>query len=119
MFDNQLKKTHNGLICCLNFVGNKIKHSMKSDKELKETEIREKYITLKDYLDERTLRIWAATEIKQIGRFGKTIVKKATGMDYKTLNKGLKESEQTPLLDTERIRNEGGGRKKTLKRTRH
>lgn len=94
---------------------------MQSDKELKETEIREKYLTLKDYLDERTLRVWAATEIKQIGRFGKTIVKKATGLDYKTLNKGLKESEQTSIerLDAERIRNKGGGRKKTLKRTRH
>ena len=90
---------------------------MQTDKELKENQIREKYLTLKDYLDERTLRIWAATEIKQIGKFGKTIVKKATGMDYKTLNKGLQESEQSPLLDSERIRNKGGGRKKTLKRT--
>ena len=88
---------------------------MKSEKALKEDEIREKYKTLKDYLDERTLRIWAATEIKQIGKFGKTIVKKATGLDYKTLNKGLKESEQSPIerLDSERIRNKGGGRKKT------
>lgn len=88
---------------------------MKSEKALKEDEIREKYKTLKDYLDERTLRIWAATEIKQIGKFGKTIVKKATGLDYKTLNKGLKESEQSPIdrLDSERIRSKGGGRKKT------
>jgi len=93
---------------------------MKSNKELKEDEIREKYKTLKDYLDERTLRVWAATEIKQIGKFGKTIVKKATGMDYKTLNKGLQESEQSSMerLDTKHIRNKGGGRKKTLKRTR-
>ena len=94
---------------------------MKSNKVLKETEIREKYLTLKDYLNERTLRIWAATEIKSIGRFGKTIVNKATGLDYKTLNKGLEELVQNEVkrLELERIRNIGGGRKKTLKRTRH
>lgn len=94
---------------------------MQSDKELKETEIREKYSELKFYLNERAMRIWAATEIKQIGKGGKTIVKKATGLDYKTLNKGLIELEQTASerLDSIRIRSEGGGRKKTLKRTRH
>lgn len=91
---------------------------MQTDKELKESQIREKYLTLKDYLDERTMRIWAATEIKQIGKFGKTIVKRATGMDYKTLNKGLQESEQSALLNSDRIRRKGGGRKKTLKRTK-
>lgn len=94
---------------------------MKSDKEIKETEIREKYSGLKFYLNERALRIWAATEIKQIGRGGKAIVKRATGLDYKTLWKGGAELEQNEWerLDSIRIRNEGGGRKKTLKRTRH
>ncbi|MBC7960312.1 MAG: ISAzo13 family transposase [Vallitaleaceae bacterium] len=89
---------------------------MQTDKELKESQIREKYLTLKDYLDERTMRIWAATEIKQIGKFGKTIVKRATGMDYKTLNKGLQESEQSALLNSDRIRRKGGGRKKTFEK---
>jgi len=94
---------------------------MQSDKESKEIEIREKYSALKFYLDERTIRIWAATEIKQIGKGGTTIVKKATGLDYKTLNKGLAELAQneTERLDSEHIRNKGGGRKKTLKKTRH
>lgn len=94
--------------------------SMPSDKKLKASAVREKYLTLKDYLDERTLRIWAATEIKQIGKFGKTIVKNATGLDYKTLNKGIEELGQSAIerLDSGRIRTKGGGRKKTLKRTR-
>ena len=94
---------------------------MKSEKEVLETEIREKYSELKFYLNERALRIWAATEIKQIGRFGKTILKKATGLDYKTLNRGLSELEQneSERLDSIRIRSEGGGRKKTVKGTRH
>lgn len=94
---------------------------MKSDKVLPETAIREKYLLLKDYLDERTRRIWAATEIRQLGKFGKTIVKKATGFDYKTLNKGLQEVKQNEVerLELQRTRNKGGGRKKTLKRTRH
>jgi len=88
---------------------------MKSETKLKETEIREKYLMLKDYFDERTLRIWAATEVKSIGRFGKTIVKKATGLAYQTLNKGLEELAQNEIerLELDRIRNIGGGRKKT------
>jgi len=94
---------------------------MKSDKKLKATEIREKYSALKFYLDERTIRIWAATEIKQISKGGMTLLKKATGLDYKTLQKGLSELAQneSERLDSLRIRNEGGGRKKTLKKTRH
>lgn len=105
----------------MKFVGSEIILPMQSEKELKASAIREKYLMLKDYLDERTLRIWAATEIKQIGIGGKTIVKKATGLDFKTLNKGLKEAEQPYVerLDFEHIRNKGGGRKKTLKRTKH
>jgi hypothetical protein len=88
---------------------------MQSETKTKETEIREKYLILKKYLDERTLRIWAATEVKPIGRFGKTIVKNATGLDYKTLNKGLEELAQNEeeRLESDRVRNIGGGRKKT------
>lgn len=87
----------------------------KRDKELKGAAIKEKYSALKFYLNERTLRVWAATEIKQLGRGGKSIVKKATGLDYKTLNKGLAELEEkeSGVLDSLRIRHEGGGRKKT------
>ena len=93
---------------------------MKTDKTQKEKEIRAKYADLKNYFDERTLRVWAAAEINQIGKFGKTIVKKATGLDYKTLNKGLAELSQneSERLDSERVRKQGGGRKKTVKRTK-
>jgi len=93
---------------------------MNTEKTKKENEIREKYSDLKNYFDERTLRVWAASEIKQTGKFGKTIVKKATGLDYKTLNKGLLELAQNEdeRLNSDRIREQGGGRKKTLKRTK-
>ncbi len=94
---------------------------MQSDKEKKEIEIRKKYLALTFYLDERTIRIWAGTEIKQIGKGGIAIVKRATGLDYKTLHKGLSELEKNEeeRLGTEHIRSKGGGRKKTLKRTKH
>lgn len=109
----------NGVSGCLNFVRNKKIRRMQTEKELKETVIKEKYSTLKFYLNERTLRVWAATEIKQLGRGGKSIVKRATGLDYKTLNKGLAELEekQSAGLDSHRIRHEGGGRKKKQIRT--
>jgi len=98
----------------------KIRSKMKSNKKLKETEVREKYLLLKDYLDERSGRVWAATEIRQLGKGGKSIVKRATGLDYKTLNKGLEELEQNKgdRLDRASIRKSGGGRKKTPKKTR-
>ena len=88
---------------------------MQSDKIIQETKIREKYLLIRNYLDERSRRIWAATEIRQIGKGGKTIVKKATGLGYKTLNKGLEELEQNEVkrLPLERVRSSGGGRKKT------
>ena len=94
---------------------------MQPEKEKMEIGIREKYLALKFYLNERTIRIWAATEIKQIGKGGISIVKIATGLDYKTLHKGLSELEkkEEERLSSEHIRNEGGGRKKTLKRTKH
>lgn len=88
---------------------------MQSDKAIQENQIREKYSLIRDYLDERSRRIWAATEIRQISKGGKTIVKKATGLSYKTLNKGLEELQQNEVerLTLQRIRNSGGGRKKT------
>ena len=88
---------------------------MESDKTIQENQIREKYSLIRDYLDERSRRIWAATEIRQISKGGKTIVKKATGLSYKTLNKGLEELQQNEVerLTLQRIRNSGGGRKKT------
>ena len=42
-------------------------------------------------MDERTRRLWAATEAKAIGHGGQTVVAQATGMSRSTLHLGLRE----------------------------
>jgi hypothetical protein len=67
-------------------------------------------------MDERTRRLWAATEMREIGRGGATIIHRATGLDLKTISRGdreMKELEKTLHSPREprRIRQKGGGRK--------
>ena len=56
--------------------------------------LREKYAALKPVMDERTRRLWAATEAKTIGRGGQTAVARATGMSRLTIASGLRELQQ-------------------------
>jgi hypothetical protein len=76
--------------------------------------ISEKYTTLEPVLDERALRLWAATEARAIGRGGISRVSEATGLSRITIRAGLNELHFT-LPDheevAERIRRPGGGRK--------
>ncbi len=74
--------------------------------------IRQKYEPLCPFLNERAQRIWAATEVKSIGWGGQTIVNLATGLAYKTIQRGLADLSQAALLETTRVRRPGGGRKK-------
>lgn len=77
--------------------------------------IREKYELLKPELDERSRRVWAATEALSLGHGGISAVARATGMSRITVRLGLSqlhqpyESPQTQTL--RRIRQQGGGRK--------
>ena len=74
----------------------------------------EKYEALEPVLDERALRLWAATEARAIGRGGVSRVSEATGLSRITIQAGLGEILST-LADQEaiagRIRRPGGGRK--------
>ncbi len=78
--------------------------------------IRQKYLALRDALDERTRRLWAATEARAAGRGGFTAVVQATGMSSKTLARGMRELDSGEKLPLSRVRRPGGGRKaaKTL-----
>ncbi len=69
-----------------------------------------KYRQLSFCLNEKSKRLWAATEANSIGRGGITIVHKATGIDFKTIRKGM--SDLTNKKDDNRIRSLGGGRKR-------
>ena len=57
--------------------------------------------------------MWAATEAEALGRGGISAVSRATGIDRNTIAKGLKEIGSPETLTPERIRREGGGRKRT------
>jgi hypothetical protein len=73
--------------------------------------IREKYLALRDALDERTRRLWAATEARAAGRGGFTAVLQATGMSSRTLARGMRELDSGEKLPPTRVRRPGGGRK--------
>jgi DNA-binding phage protein len=53
--------------------------------------IEAKYHALSGWLDEATLRIWAAVEARSIGRGGVSMVAKAIGMSRTTIYAGLAE----------------------------
>jgi transposase len=75
--------------------------------------IRAKFESLKPVLDERTRRLWAATEARAIGRGGITRVAQATGISPVTIRAGLRQLGRPPGSDatTSRVRRPGGGRK--------
>ena len=72
--------------------------------------IQEKYVALAPFLDERSRRIWAATEAKALGYGGATLVWRATGIACSTIQRGLGELEASKVLPAGRIRKPGGGR---------
>jgi len=80
--------------------------------------VRDKYEALSATLNERSRRLWAATEARSLGRGGVAAVIAATGMSSATLYKGLKELDAAAMggevLPPERIRNPGGGRKRAV-----
>jgi hypothetical protein len=75
---------------------------------------RAKYKALAPALTERARRLWAATEARAAGRGGITVVARATGIAYSTIQRGLQELASPPDIAPERSRRPGGGRKKTL-----
>jgi len=75
-------------------------------------DIRTKYHGISFCLNERSRRMWAATEAKSFGWGGITVVSDATGIDPKTIRKGLLELDDEQRVPADRIRTTGGGRKK-------
>ena len=78
--------------------------------------IRAKFDSLKPVMDERTRRLWAATEARAIGRGGITRVSEATGVSQVTIRAGLDQLDQpagpgTAPVTAGRVRRPGGGRK--------
>lgn len=77
--------------------------------------VRQKYISLKPFLNERSRRLWAAAEAKTLGRGGKVLVSQATNLSRITSYRGVRDldSPEKEIVAPEgRTRNEGGGRKR-------
>ena len=74
--------------------------------------IRERFLTVAPFLDERGRRLVAAAEAFAAGYGGIAAVAMATGMAPSTIGRGLKELAQDE--PSERIRRPGAGRKPTI-----
>lgn len=78
--------------------------------------IQRKYQSLLPIMDERTCRLWAAIEAREIGHGGQSMVSTATGLSRRTIYSGLNES-QEPIevgQPLKRTRKSGGGRKQLI-----
>jgi len=75
-----------------------------------------KYKVLRQYLDERTLRVCAAAEALGLGHGGVSQVAKACGLSRTTVHAGIeelkRERRKKPRIDKQRVRKPGGGRQR-------
>lgn len=79
--------------------------------------LQQKFRGLAPVLNERSRRLWAATEVRAIGYGGIALVERATGISRSTIERGLEELEaRGPPLAPERIRRPGGGRKRAVEK---
>ena len=73
--------------------------------------LRRKYRVVKDSLNERSRRLWAAAEAQALGHGGASLVTEATGISRSTIVRGLKEARAGRGAGEGRVRRRGGGRK--------
>lgn len=64
-------------------------------------------------LNERQKRHYAAVEAASLGYYGVSIISKSFGIHSDTIRQGKKELREADQLLSDRIRKQGGGRKKT------
>lgn len=83
-----------------------------ADRQKLEAEVRRRYELLKDSMDERVARHWAASEAIAIGHSGVAIVARATGMAARRIGLGKRElhgaASDVPVVN---VRRRGGGRR--------
>jgi hypothetical protein len=76
-----------------------------------ETIIQQKFQQLEPYLNEKALRLWAATEALALGRGGVSLLAQTTGLSRTTIHTGLRELRQPAPAPSAAVRAAGGGRK--------
>jgi hypothetical protein len=74
-----------------------------------ERAIGERYAALRNQLDERGRRLYAAAEVRAVGYGGLAAVARATGMSRGTIGRGLEDLDRAPP-PSGRVRRDGGGR---------
>ncbi len=62
-------------------------------------------------LDERSRRLFAGLLARQFGRGGRQRVLEITGLSRMTINRGLRECDESQATDLDRVRRAGGGQK--------
>jgi len=82
-----------------------------------EAEIKERYERIRDSLNERARRLFAASEALAYGYGGIVVVSRATGLARRTIGVGIKELRSIEagqeVVPEGRVRRPGGGRKKS------
>ena len=78
----------------------------------KTLEIKSKFDQIKHSLNERSRRLWAASEASAISKGGIAIVCQATGIAKTTIYRGIAELQSGKTAPVGKIRKNGGGRKK-------
>ena len=76
--------------------------------------ILEKYQMLAPALNERTLRLFAATEALSLGWGGTSLVSRVLEISRDRISRGIKDIESKTKLHPDLVRRKGGGRKKLL-----
>jgi hypothetical protein len=76
-----------------------------------ESAIRERWLMVRDALDERGRRVWAAAEARSHGRGGIAAVVRATGISEATVRRGIAEASSGQRAPEGRVRRPGGGRR--------
>lgn len=94
---------------------------MRKSAERAAREVTKRFEQLRSSLNERSRRLFAASEALAYGHGGVTMVAAATGIAPRTIGAGIKElqeleSGQAPSCAPDRIRRPGGGRKKATER---
>jgi len=81
-----------------------------------ESALRAEYLVLAEELSEKGRRKWAGIQAQKLGYGGKGMIHRATGLDYKTINRGIEEIAHGDGVEKGYIRKAGGGRKRLTKR---
>ena len=76
------------------------------------TAIEKRILTMLPHLDEKQKRLFLALEAKSIGHGGVKLIHEITGVSPTTIIKGKKELQSEQIVNDNRIRKIGGGRKK-------